>query len=420
MLHGVKRKMTGRLCIVYLLAVVLHGCGGGIAGTGSGDSNPSPNAGRTDPVPSAQETTDEHGENLGTTSFLPRLNYFPDIFALTTQIFQLKPVKHSLERQTINNTGDHHTMGLAIQMDAYQYTTAQIYNDLARLEAGFPQALGVCIDSGSCEQLPVVYQEFDVSSQQVISYSDILLEPGLPGYFDWQFSYTRENGDTIVLQWDISRELVSLYADTAALTINSLTQHSSAEATMRRITFRQETKVDNTLIHVAISQSDDQTTDFEVDRVDAYIKSTIDSNGTHILYALNTQENLVEREAVVSVDDSFYYERCEGVNCDWDIAQPASAPTFHGTSDPLGNFDLTVTSALQIPESVQNSRFVVASTGEGAEPHSSDLMCGGRFVSGSQRAFCWTPQPLAGIDYSFYEEQRDGTITRFLPLAEAP
>lgn len=381
------------LCALFTLMMVflLYGCSGGISGTGDGSI--------------IVETDNSAGaDNMpeGTADSAANLQYFPTTLASAGLTLSLTSTARQLD-PALAGSSNTVTSELDSRLQSYSAAAEQIAMDLVLLEAELGTELSQCNDSGLCDTVPAAVTISSNNDDSNSSFNSLEYSRGLAGYFDYRLAYIRESGDNIELRWSEGDDYVFLYADTSTHTTYSL-----QERRQPTITLRQFDKAGNKLVQASLasSPSSEAITDItlEADLVDWYVKALV-SEQSSVLYATNTSNSSLRREAITGESNTILSETCELPGCLWQPEHNTTTSIFEDSESTVGNFTETyIANTVNFTFVQPTRRFVVATAGNDESPVRQSVICGGTTVQEFQRVFCWTPLPIDTTDSFFFEE----------------
>lgn len=451
-------KLLGRTVALRVLAgiacLLIYGCGGGISGTGDGG------------VVATIET--DTGSTDGTTTNFPN-----DVRPEDTQIYNLQTLptrlSFSIAEAFINPaTSPRNSLpvpanlaavdtALQVPLQSLALEIIAIQVDLVLIEHTISSALVSCSGTATCGNLPTnITSEFtsEVADFEasitttgvggsrtrgtLVEFRDILYQPETSGFFDERFTYTRDDGTQVVLQWTDGEGTVSLFSESDNATVYALLQHDQSP---RRMVVR---RTDNTSPGVlqAVLLSDlpgdnaDQhsTTFIEADLhtpfSQHYIRGFADGTFTTLFSQHPTDLNQpVYRQTSSAADTTLTIDACilrteNLINClEWQtgfsnapLASSQPALQFEAFENRFGDFASTATdNPGSAPAAPGVSEFVAATNASGVSPAAEALACGGQRLHGLERNFCWQPLPLPE-PVTIFEEIIQTDSIRYLRL----
>ena len=234
-----------------------------------------------------------------------------------------------------------------------------------------------------------------------------------PGLFDKEFSYTRDDGAQVTLQWNNQEDLLYFFIET-----NTTTTYSYTDKQQNAVTLRQIDKVSPSILQATLLTNSDSSVTIEADIVDWYLRGTLSPQST-IIYAIDQQSSTTRREATRG-GSTVVTETCDRSNCLWQPEFSNSTTEIFGTTETtLGDFSQTINEQQGLTLPTSPDRLVIATSDDNGAPALNSVSCGSTNVQDRRRTFCW--QPFLPTDERFvYEEIYNSGIISYRQITTAP
>ncbi len=412
MTDPIKPLLTILRAILFqlLVAATLTACSGGISGTGDGGPIIVVDGDTTD---AGANSTDSNIPDA-TVDMVVANQILPGNLLSQTRIDTTAPASDgvAVESSVVDNAIV--TNLLNTLLSQYNEAGSNVSTDITLLEPPLLEALNTCESQGRCSTLPSTASPPSTAAEVTQSYSNIVFAQGTSGIFDKEFSYTREDGAQVTLQWNNQEDLLYFFIDTTNATTYSYTDKQQNTVTLRHIN-----KASSSVLQATIVTNSDSSITVEADLVEWYLRGTLTPQTT-LIYAVNQQSPTNRREATTPDGSTVVTETCDRSNCLWQSEFSNSATeVFGNTESSLGDFSQTINNQQGITLPSSPDRLVISTSDDNGSPALQSVSCGSVRVLDRRRTFCWQTFPAADERFVYKEIYNSG-ITGYRQVATAP